>query len=149
MHGNEGHGVGFWGRCSVEMPRDQRHSQQQYLNAFCLPLHREAVKRWVSLAFLSSLFLLQKIPAQLCPCLQLICIISTCCLLTILPFYVHVSMFLALIQLSLHTQSRPFTVPKEYRQTWGTGSPFLKGLKVSTGHMSSVQNQICVKLAQH
>lgn len=149
MHGNEGHGVGFWGRCSVEMPPDQRHSQQQYLNAFCLPLHREAVKHWASLAFLSSLFLLQKIPAQLCPCLQLICIISTCCLLTILPFHAHVSLFLALLQLSSHTQSRPFTVPQEYRQTRGAGSPFLKGLKVSTGHMTGVQMQICVKLAQH
>lgn len=136
MHWKEGHGVGFWGRCSVEMPQDQRHSQQQYLNAFCLPLHREAVKHWASLAFLPSLFLPQKIPAQLCPCLQLICIISTCCLLTILPFYAHVSMFFALLQLSWHAQSRPFTVLQKYRETRGTGNPFLKRLKVSTGHVT-------------
>lgn len=59
--------MGFWGRCSVEMPQDQRHSQQQYLNAFCLPLHREAVKHWASLAFLSSLFLPQKNPCSTLP----------------------------------------------------------------------------------
>lgn len=86
MHGKEGQRVGFWGRRSVEKPRDQRHLQQQYLNAFCLPLHRKAVKHWASLASLSSLFLPQKIPAQLCPCLQLICIISTCCLSNNSPF---------------------------------------------------------------